>query len=103
MTTHSSILAWRIPKDRGAWRATVHGAVKGHIRLKRLSTAEHRDDTACLDTAIPGLHFSVFQLSRTTMICHFPQFLTLVALSWIFSDLFKKMSLCYYIINQNNR
>ena len=24
MATHSSILAWRIPKDRGAWWATVH-------------------------------------------------------------------------------
>ena len=24
MTTHSSILAWRICMDRGAWRATVH-------------------------------------------------------------------------------
>ena len=23
MATHSSILAWRIPMDRGAWRATV--------------------------------------------------------------------------------
>ena len=23
--THSSILAWRIPMDRGAWWATVHG------------------------------------------------------------------------------
>ena len=22
--THSSILAWRIPMDRGAWRATVY-------------------------------------------------------------------------------
>ena len=29
MTTHSSILAWRIPMDGGAWRATVHGATKG--------------------------------------------------------------------------
>ena len=28
MATHSSILAWRIPKDRGAWRATVHGVKK---------------------------------------------------------------------------
>ena len=28
MATHSSILAWRIPKDRGAWRATVHGVHK---------------------------------------------------------------------------
>ena len=24
MATHSSILAWRIPMDRGAWLATVH-------------------------------------------------------------------------------
>ena len=24
IATHSSILAWRIPTDRGAWRATVH-------------------------------------------------------------------------------
>ena len=24
MATHSGILAWRIPKDRGAWWATVH-------------------------------------------------------------------------------
>ena len=25
MATHSSILAWRIPMDRGAWKATVYG------------------------------------------------------------------------------
>ena len=24
MATHSSILAWRIPMDQGAWQATVH-------------------------------------------------------------------------------
>ena len=24
MVTHSSILAWRIPMDRGAWQATIH-------------------------------------------------------------------------------
>ena len=28
MATHSSMLAWRIPKDRGAWWATVHGVTK---------------------------------------------------------------------------
>ena len=28
MAAHSSVLAWRIPTDRGAWRATVHGAAK---------------------------------------------------------------------------
>ena len=28
MATHSSILAWRIPMDRGAWQAIVHGIAK---------------------------------------------------------------------------
>ena len=31
--THSSILAWRIPMDRGAWWATVHGVAKSQTRL----------------------------------------------------------------------
>ena len=28
MATHSSILAWRIPMDRGAWWAAVHGVTE---------------------------------------------------------------------------
>ena len=28
MATHSNILAWGIPMDRGAWRATVHEVTK---------------------------------------------------------------------------
>ena len=28
MATHFSILTWRIPMDRGVWRATVHGVTK---------------------------------------------------------------------------
>ena len=28
MATHSSILAWRILMDRGAWQAAVHGVTK---------------------------------------------------------------------------
>ena len=28
MATHSRILAWRMPTDRGAWGATVHSVVK---------------------------------------------------------------------------
>ena len=28
MATHSNILAWRIPMDRGGWQATVHGVTK---------------------------------------------------------------------------
>ena len=30
MATHSSILAWRIPKDRGALWAPVHGVTKSN-------------------------------------------------------------------------
>ena len=28
MATHSSILAWKIPMDRGIWWATVHGVAQ---------------------------------------------------------------------------
>ena len=37
MATYSSILAWRIPMDRGAWWATVHGVAKSQTQLKWLS------------------------------------------------------------------
>ena len=40
VATHSSILAWRIPTDRRAWRATVHGVAKSQTQLARLSTCE---------------------------------------------------------------
>ena len=33
MATHTSILSWRIPMDRGAWRATVHGIAKSQTQL----------------------------------------------------------------------
>ena len=33
MAIHSSIFAWRIPMDRGAWWATVHGVAKSRTRL----------------------------------------------------------------------
>ena len=32
MATHSSFLAWRIPTDRGAWRATVQGVTKSRTQ-----------------------------------------------------------------------
>ena len=39
MATHSNILAWRIPMDRGAWRATVPGITESDT-TERLSTAQ---------------------------------------------------------------
>ena len=40
MATHSSILAWRITMDRGAWWATVHGVTESDT-TEPLSTAQH--------------------------------------------------------------
>ena len=37
IATHSSILAWRIPMDRGTWWATVHRVSKNQTGLKWFS------------------------------------------------------------------
>ena len=37
MAAHSSLLAWRIPMDRGAWWATVHRLSESQILLKQFS------------------------------------------------------------------
>ena len=33
MATHPSILVWRIPTDRGAWRASAHGVAESQTGL----------------------------------------------------------------------
>ena len=38
IATHSSILAWRIPMDRGTWWATVHRTAKKLDMIQWLST-----------------------------------------------------------------
>ena len=40
MATHFSILAWKIPVDRGAWPATVYGVSKSWTQL---STAQQQN------------------------------------------------------------
>ena len=42
MTTSSSIFAWKVPMDRGAWCTTVHRVAKSQTELKRLSTHAQR-------------------------------------------------------------
>ena len=37
MATHSSILTWRVSKDRGAWWAAVYGVSKSQTRLSNSS------------------------------------------------------------------
>ena len=34
MATHSSILVWRIPMDRGAWRATADWVAKSQTQTE---------------------------------------------------------------------
>ena len=41
MAAHSSILAWRIPVDRGTWRATVLRAAKRRTQLSDLQRSTH--------------------------------------------------------------
>ena len=38
LSTHCSVLAWRTPADRGAWRGAVRGVTELDI-TERLSTA----------------------------------------------------------------
>ena len=40
VATHSSILAWKSPMDRGDWWATIHGLTKGRIQLNNQAHAQ---------------------------------------------------------------
>ena len=65
MTTCSSILAWRIPVDSGAWSATAHGVTKSWTQLKRLRTyTEYVNESSvfaqiissCIDSLSPMIN-----------------------------------------------
>ena len=77
MATYSSILAWRIPIERGAWWATVHRVTKSQTRLKWLST-----QAQCLSLSLKtflGLKSALSKIHMDT-----PTFLWLV-LAWYIS------------------
>ena len=60
MATHSRILAWRIPMDKGDWQATVHGVPKSHTQL-----------SACTHThthTLAMLHFHLEKQSQGGLI-----------------------------------
>ena len=50
--TPSSILAWRISMDRGAWQVTVHGVAESRTQLKQLSTYAHAITTNDLQISV---------------------------------------------------
>ena len=62
MATHSSILAWRIPMDRGAWRATIFaGSQRIEHRTEQWSTRLNR----LIRNSPPQTHYSkTFQCFR---------------------------------------
>ena len=51
MATHSTILPWKNPMDRGAWRTTVHGVAESDM-TEQLSKTEN---SQTLHPAMPSL------------------------------------------------
>ena len=76
MASHSSILAWRIPVDRGDWQATVHGVEKSWSDMTELlNTAQHMGRVIecqnvylflliiCIDNIVLQISFHFFHFS----------------------------------------
>ena len=59
MATHSSILAWRVPTDRGTWWATVHGVTQGRTRLSDLAGMQAPHPYDPISTSREGLGFVI--------------------------------------------
>ena len=56
ITAHSSIFAWRIPMNRGAWRATVHEVAKSQTLLS--------DFTFTFDNQSISIHEKLFSYEK---------------------------------------
>ena len=61
MATHSSILALRIPKDRGAWQVTVHGIAESDAYM-----TEHLTLQPLVSPTEGGHHLVLSGLRRVT-------------------------------------
>ena len=72
MATHSSILAWRISMDRGAWQATVHGVTKSQTWLSAWEYACERTHTrgnlAYLTVELGHSFSPAFELKFTSLV-----------------------------------
>ena len=56
MATHSSVLAWRNPRDGGARWAAVYEVAQSQTRLKRLSSSSSKEGKS---GGVQGLGHSV--------------------------------------------
>ena len=59
MAAHSSILAWRIRMDRGAWWAEVHSTAKSQTqRSTHARTYAYQGDTDYIHVSLVTRHYS---------------------------------------------
>ena len=66
MATHSGILAWRTPVDRGAWWAIVYGVAKSRAQLSRHL---RKHTVFCFLIIYLGCARSEFQLAGSSLWC----------------------------------
>ena len=59
MATHSSILAGKIPMDKGEWRATVHKVAKSQTRLKQQTSKKLNKLQVGYISRAPDLYMSI--------------------------------------------
>ena len=72
MVTHSSILAWRIPMDRGTWLATVHGVQRvGHDWAWATKHAHTTSLKSQGDTSLPELNGSHSNFRGEAWVCYY--------------------------------
>ena len=63
--THSSVLAWRVPMDRGAWWATVHGVTKSQTWLSIHSRERGRQKKM----TFPAMHLPPHYWPHSRCVC----------------------------------
>ena len=81
MATHSSILAWRIPMDRGAWHATVHGLAKSG-RWLSTNLLKKKKKTTLLPFLPPSILYVPVLWSHPCVCQHTLLFASLRRLCW---------------------
>ena len=99
MATHSSILSWRIPIDRGAWQAAVHVVTKSWTWL---SDTHH--SISFLKLSVPYFLWLIFtkaEQRKELLLCVREWHLSFILLFWSMPPLFpKSCSIYVFILNK---